>query len=170
MATTTATRDDSQRVGTFLKGWGGVIAVILGLVLAFALSPLMNEFVAVLHSALVSLGMSPGAATLTFYWAGMVAIGVGFIIALASSDTRMDRLRGGVGDWSALLIESLIVAGTALFWVFAGATWANYVDEFNTYEGTIELPALGLLLVLIASAVLIRWLRRRRVSEAQRPS
>ena len=146
------------------------MAVILGLVLAFALSPLMNKFVAVLHSALVSLGMSPGAATLAFYWAGMVAAGVGFIIALAGSDARMDRLRGGVGDWSALLMETLVVTGIALFWVFAGATWANYVDEFNTYKAAIELPALGLLLVMIVSAVLIRWLRRRRLSEAQLPS
>ncbi len=161
MATTTATRDDTHDVGTFLKGWGGVAAVVLGLVVAFALAPVMNEFVTLVHRAFVSTGMSPSAATMAFYWLGMIAIGVGLIIALAGSDTRMDRLRGGVGDWSTLVLETLAVAGVALFWVFAGATWANYVDEFNTYEPTVELPAVGLLVLMLASAVLIRWVRSR---------
>lgn len=170
MARTIATWDDTQQVGTFLRGWGGVAAVILGLVLAFALSPLMNQAVALVHGAFVSLGTSPDAATMTLYWLGMISIGVGFFIALVGSDRRMDRLRGGVGDWSTLVQETLVVLGVALFWVFAGATWANYVDEFNTYEASIELPAIGLLLLMIAGAVLVRWIRRHRSSDATRAS
>ena len=170
MAPSTATHDHTQRVGTFLGGWGGVLAVISGLALAFALSPLMNTFVSLVHGVLVSSVMSPGAATLSLYWLGMVSVGVGFLIALGSSDERIDRLRGGVGDWTAELLETLIVAGIALFWVFAGATWAIYADEFNTYEAAVELPAVGLMVLMIAGAVLMSWIRHRRAREARPPS
>jgi len=170
MAPSTATHDDTQRAGTFLGGWGGVLAVISGLALAFALSPIMNNLVSLVHRVLVSSGMSSDTAILTLYWLGMISIGVGFLLALGSSDTRMDRLRGGVGDWSTVLIEILIVAGIALFWVFAGATWAVYGDAFNAYEAAVELPAVGLMVLMIASAVLIRWMRHRRTPETQLPS
>lgn len=170
MATPTATHDNTQRAGTFLRGWGGVLAVVSGLALAFILSPVMNKLVLLVHGVLVSSGMSPDAATMTLYWLGMISIGVGFLIALGSSDTRIDRLRGGVGDWSVELLETLIVAGVALFWVFAGATWAIYAAEFNAYEAAVELPAVGLVVLMVAGAMLIRWTRHRRARQVRQPS
>jgi uncharacterized membrane protein HdeD (DUF308 family) len=42
----------------FLMGWGGVIAVLLGIAIAVALSPLMSIIVLLLVGALEALGMS----------------------------------------------------------------------------------------------------------------
>jgi len=170
MPATYQSRDDTERVGPFLGGWGGVVAVLLGIAVALALYPVISELVSWLHRAMVDLGASADGATMTLYWLGMVAIGAGFLVAFVGSDVRMDRLRGGIGDWSTLLRETLIALGVASLWLAAAATWDNFGDEFNTYEAGIELPAVGLLLLMIASAIVIGWIRRRRASEVQEPS
>ena len=149
----------------FLMGWGGAIAVLLGIGIAVALLPLMSSIVLLLVGALEALGMSAGAAVLTLYWLQAIAIGVGIFIAVAGPDERMDRLRGGVAEWSTLVREVLVITGVVSLWVFAWATWDEYVDVFNTYANAVELPMIGLLVVMIVASIVVRIVRKRRFAE-----
>ena len=166
MTSITHSRDDMQDVGAFLNGWGGVLAVVLGIAVAFALSPLVRELISMLHDLLIDLGMTADAAVATIYWLGMIAIGAGVVIALAGPDRRMDRLRSGVGDWPTVVREALIATVAFSLWFAAGSTWALYADEFNTLGNATELSALGVLVLIIAGAALYRWMRYRRSSRA----
>ena len=154
---------ESQQMGTFLGGWGGVIAVLLGIALAVALSPVIQELILLFRRVMITLGMSADTAVVVIYWMGMIAIGIGVAIVLIGSDERMDQLRGGVGDWQAVLRETLIATGVVSLWVMAGSTWTLFVDEFNTYGPATELSAVGTLVLIIVGSVVIRWMRHRRL-------
>jgi len=171
MGALSGSRGDTHDVGTFLSAWGDLLGVLLGIAIALALWPVMDNFVLLIHSALVALGMTADAATVALYWLGMFAIGAGFLVAFNGPDVRVDRLRAAGSEWAALLLVALTAAGATALWLTAAATWASYEDEFNTYEAGTELPAVGLAVVMIAGAVVLRWTRRRRRSaESQQPS
>lgn len=148
--------------GTLSRGWEVLIAVLLGIAIALALWPAINELVLWLRQALIGLGMTVDGATVTLYWLGMAAIGAGFVVALNGPDALVNRLRADTGEWAAVLVEALTVACAVALWLTAAATWAYFEDEFNAYGSGTELPAVGLAVLLIIGAVALRWLRRRR--------
>lgn len=156
------TSDRSRESGTFLGGWGGAVAVLLGTAVPIALSSVIGEVVALLERALVSLGMTSDSAVMTIYWLQFIGIGAGFAIIFLGRGTRMAALRRGVGDWSAVLREALVIACAVTLWVAANEAWQAYEDTFNTYGSATELPAIGLMVLIIAGSALAGWVRRRR--------
>lgn len=163
MATTSGDMD-ARQTGTFLRGWGGLIAVLLGIGIAGLLTPVIRWLVELLYRAMTGLGLTADGAVLAIYWLGMIAIGAGFVVAFLGPEERMSALRVGVGDWMTVLEESLIAACAAGLWFFAAQTWLLYGDEFNTYGNATELSAVGVMVAIIAGAVLGRWLRHRHAS------
>lgn len=146
----------------FLFGWGGALAVLLGMGTAILLFPVLRQLVLWLEQLFEAVGMSGPGAVVVLYWLQAIAIAVGVLVAVAGSDERMDRLRAGVGDWGGLFKEYLVVTAVVSLWVFASATWDVYVDVFNTYEASIELPMLGLLLLAVVASIAVRVTRSHR--------
>ena len=160
----------SQQSGAFLRGWGGVIAALLGIAVPIALSPVIGELVLLLERAMVASGMTRDAAVMTLYWLQFIGIGAGFTIVFLSTGRRMDALRTGMADWSTMLREALVVACAVALWVAANAAWEAYADTFNTYDSATELPAIGLMVLIIVGSAIAWWAGRRRSSASERSS
>ena len=170
MGAISSSRGDTHDVGTFLKAWGDLLGVFLGIAIALALWPLIDDFVFLLQSALIALGMTAETATVTLYWLGMFSIGAGFLVAFNGPDARVNRLRAAGDEWAALLLVALTAAAATALWLLAAATWGGFEDEFNSYGPGTELPAVGLAVLMIAGAVVLRLVRRRRSSGSKPPS
>jgi hypothetical protein len=162
--------DHSQQPATFLRGWGGVVAALLGIAVPVALSPLISKLVSLFERAMVASGMTRDVAIMILYWLQYIGIGAGFAIVFLSTGKRMDALRGGMADWSTVLREALVVACAVALWVAANSAWESYGDTFNTYGAATELPAVGLMVLIIAGSAIAWWARRRRSSAGKRPS
>lgn len=146
----------------FLGGWGGVLSVMAGIGVALLAKPLLVQILLGLQIALERSGLDASSAIAAIYWVQSIAMGLGFLLAIGGSDARMDRLRGGVGDWTLVVRETLIVAGIVSLWVFGSVAWERFEDAFNQLGSNVELPAVGTLLALLVAGIVLRVARGRR--------